>query len=90
MPSRRITALAPALAAVMETVRTTVATAKGSPLVFRLTTVSMWSVGDGMRPSLLYRRARYGSSAARLSSVWAGAKRSMWGSASAMPRAVGS
>ena len=33
-PSRRITALAPALAAVSETVRTTVATANGSPVAF--------------------------------------------------------
>src|SRR5262249_47984743 len=44
-PSRRIRALAPALAAVTATVRTTVASANGSPAAFIAFTASRTSIG---------------------------------------------
>ena len=43
VPSGRTTAFAPALAAVIDTVRTTVASAKGSPLAFFAVTMSRMS-----------------------------------------------
>src|SRR5258708_17995951 len=48
VPSERITALAPALTAVAATVRTTVASAKGSPLAFICETESMTSPASFM------------------------------------------
>src|SRR5215813_9297177 len=48
VPSGRITALAPALAAVAATVRTTVASANGSPLAFMVEMRSRMSVASSM------------------------------------------
>src|SRR5262249_28895798 len=48
VPSGRMTALAPALAAVAATVRTTVASANGSPLALRVEITSRMSVASSM------------------------------------------
>src|SRR5262245_61634067 len=48
VPSGRITALAPALAAVAATVRTTVASANGSPLALRVEITSRMSIASSM------------------------------------------
>ena len=72
VPSGRITAFAPAFAAVAATVRTTVASANGSPAA-RFAEIEIEDVASRDRHQIL---ARYGSSAARLSRLCAGANRS--------------